>query len=99
MNINKSTSANTTVLSITGRIDTVTASDFLAELMPEIDSGKSVRVDLSGVNYISSAGLRVFLAAQKEAKKRDCNFVLIGVIDEVMDVFKITGFDKILKFE
>jgi anti-sigma B factor antagonist len=86
-------------LIVSGRIDTVTAPDLQTALLPEFVNNKNITLNLSAVNYVSSAGLRVLLAAQKEAKKQQVTFVLTGVIPEVMEVFTMTGFNDILTIE
>jgi anti-sigma B factor antagonist len=98
MNIEKKTGSGTEIV-VSGRIDTITAPDLQIALIPEFAETKEITLNLSGVNYISSAGLRILLAAEKESKKRGCKFVLTGVIPEVMDIFKITGFADILTIE
>jgi anti-sigma B factor antagonist len=87
-------------LTVLGRIDTVTAPDLTAALMPEFanDVGE-VTLNLAAVNYVSSAGLRTLLAATKEAKKRSKGFIIKNVLDEVMEVFNMTGFNDILTIE
>jgi anti-sigma B factor antagonist len=99
MEVKKNMTPAGTELVVTGRIDTVTAPDLQAVLMPEFSQMKDITLNLSAVNYISSAGLRVLLAAQKESKKQGVKFVLTGVIDEVMEVFRMTGFNDILTIE
>ena len=84
-------------MAITGRIDTSTAPDFEAEVN-KITDIKELVIDFAGVEYISSAGLRVVLKAQKLMNSLG-KMVLVNVNDDVMDVFDITGFTDILTFE
>ncbi|MDR0943122.1 MAG: STAS domain-containing protein [Ruminococcus sp.] len=87
-------------LTVLGRIDTVTAPDLTAALMPEFaGDADQVTLNLAAVNYVSSAGLRTLLAAQKESKKRMKSFIIKNVVDEVMEVFSMTGFNDILTIE
>jgi anti-sigma B factor antagonist len=85
---------------VMGRVDTVTAPDLAVILMPEFANDfDEVTLNLAAVNYVSSAGLRALLAAQKEAKKRSKGFIIKSVNDEVMEVFNMTGFTDILTIE
>jgi anti-anti-sigma factor len=99
MTITKTTTGDAAVLTLAGRLDTTTAPDLQVELIPAIAESKKIILDFSAVNYVSSAGLRVLLAGQKEAKKRSVTLKLTGVIDEVMEVFNMTGFSDILTIE
>ena len=69
-----------------------------AELKQSVGGVKELIFDFSGVEYISSAGLRVLLAAQK-VMNRQGSMKLIGVNDDVMEVFEMTGFADILTIE
>lgn len=84
-------------IAITGRIDTTTAPDFEAEINKITDVTELV-LDFEGVEYISSAGLRVVLKAQKLMNTLG-KMKLVNVSDDVLDVFDITGFTDILTIE
>lgn len=84
-------------ITINGRIDTTTAPDFEAEIN-KITNETELVIDFAGVEYISSAGLRVVLKAQKLMNSLG-NMKLINVSDDVLDVFDITGFTDILTIE
>jgi anti-anti-sigma factor len=99
MEVTKNATGARMDIKVSGRIDTVTAPDLQVALIPEFSEGRTVYLNLSAVNYVSSAGLRVLLAAQKESKKQGVKFILTGVIDEVKEVFEMTGFSDILTFE
>ncbi|MDR0904198.1 MAG: STAS domain-containing protein [Ruminococcus sp.] len=99
MNITKNSTSSGLELVVSGRIDTVTAPDLQVELIPAFAEKADVTLNLAAVNYISSAGLRVLLAAQKESKKQNKKFVVTGVIPEVQEVFDMTGFSDILTIE
>lgn len=98
MTINKETNASTLKLTLTGRLDTTTAPLLEAELKQSVKDTTELIFDFSGVEYISSAGLRVLLAAQK-VMNRQGSMKLIGVNPSVMEVFEITGFTDILTIE
>ncbi|MDR0974277.1 MAG: STAS domain-containing protein [Ruminococcus sp.] len=99
METTKNAVANGIEIVVSGRIDTVTAPDLQTALLPEFADVKEITLNLAAVNYISSAGLRVLLAAEKESKKRGGKFIITGVIPEVQDVFDMTGFSDILTIE
>jgi anti-sigma B factor antagonist len=85
-------------MKLTGRVDTTTAPE-LEAAVSEMDSKvKDLQLDMTGVEYISSAGLRVLLAAQKKMQKIG-TMKLTGVCDSVMEVFEMTGFADILVIE
>ena len=81
-----------------GRLDTVTAPTLDKTINDDIGDTKNLVLDLKGVEYISSAGLRVLLAAQKKMQKIG-SMKLTGVCEEVMEVFEMTGFADILVIE
>lgn len=86
-------------LKIEGRIDTTTAPALEDELKHSVSAAvQTLILDFAQVAYISSAGLRVLLAAQKVMRKQG-NMVVRNVNDMVMEVFEITGFSDILTIE
>lgn len=97
MTITKNAEATKLTIAITGRIDTTTAPE-LESAIDEINGVTELVLDFAGVEYISSAGLRVILKAQKKMNQ-DGKMKLINVNDDVMDVFDITGFLDILTIE
>lgn len=97
MTITKNLDGATLTLAIDGRIDTSTAPAFEAEIDAIGDIAELV-LDFGSVQYISSAGLRVVLKAQKLMNQKG-KMKLVNVNDDVMDVFDITGFLDILTIE
>ena len=87
-----------TIIEIVGRLDTITAPALDKTINEDIGDTKNLVLDVKGMEYISSAGLRVLLAAQKKMQKIG-SMKLIGVCEEVMDVFEMTGFADILVIE
>lgn len=85
-------------IALQGRLDTNTAPRLEAELKHSVTGITELEFDFSGIEYISSAGLRVLLAAQKVMNKQG-SMVLKGVRPSVMEVFEITGFVDILTIE
>ena len=83
---------------VVGRLDTITAPALEKTVSENIESIESLILDLNGLEYISSAGLRVLLGAQKKMKTKG-SMKLIGVCEEVMEVLEMTGFADILTIE
>ena len=86
------------ILSPEGRIDAVTATEFSKVVEDNIEGVKELVFDFEKLDYISSAGLRVLLTAQKNMSKVG-SMKLIHVAEVIMDVFNITGFADILTIE
>ena len=95
MNINIEKENGITLMKIEGRLDTTTAPELEKAINNEGEALKSLVLDFKGVDYISSAGLRVLLSAQKKMNVQGY-MELIGVSEAVMDVFEMTGFADIL---
>ena len=81
--------------SIQGRMDTITAPELLTRFQEAGEGIEAIRVDVSRMAYVSSAGLRVLLMMYKSLKDKD-RFELTGVSDEVREILKTTGFDQFL---
>ena len=99
MNITKTTLGDKIILALEGRLDTITSPQLQTELLNAIDEGDYVELDFQQLSYVSSAGLRVLLLGQKKAAAKKGTMVLKHVSPEIMDIFKMTGFAKILKIE
>lgn len=98
MTISVENNKEITLLKMEGRLDTLTAS-YLQKAIEELPNSVTMLVlDMKGVDYVSSAGLRVLLNAQKKMNKVG-SMKLRGVCKEVMEVFEITGFLDILSIE
>ena len=87
-----------TTIEIVGRLDTITAPALDKTINENIGYTKNLVLDVKGMEYISSAGLRVLLAAQKKMQKIG-SMKVTGVCEEVMEVFEMTGFADILVIE
>ena len=98
MTTNKLFEGERLTLTLSGRLDTNSSPALEAELKQSVGGVKELIFDFSGVEYISSAGLRILLAAQK-VMNRQGSMKLIGVNDDGMEVFEITGFSDILTIE
>ena len=98
MTIEIKKNAEETVIELEGRLDTTTAPALDKTIGNDIEGTKSLVLDFKRLEYISSAGLRVLLGAQKKMQK--CGFMkLINVCEEIMEVFEMTGFADILTIE
>ena len=86
------------VLEITGRVDTITAPTLDKTINENLANVKSLILDLKGLEYISSAGLRVLLGAQKKMSQIG-SMKIKNVCELVMEVFEMTGFADILSIE
>ncbi len=90
--------AQATTIAVAGRLDTTTAPLLDKAISEDIADTKHLILDLKGVTYISSAGLRVLLSAQKKMQKIG-SMKVRNVCEEVMDVLEMTGFADILVIE
>jgi anti-anti-sigma factor len=96
MTISKTQENGKIILQLEGRLDTTTAPELQTVLIPAFDDAKEINVKFDSVAYVSSAGLRVILMGQKEAKKKNASMIISGVSDEIMEVFEMTGFAAML---
>ena len=97
MTINRKEQGSEVEIALSGRLDTTTAPQLEAELK-SIEGVTALTLDFAGLDYLSSAGLRVLLAAQK-AMGRQGGLVIRNVNETIMEVFEITGFSDILTIE
>ena len=98
MTIEIKKNAAETIIEIVGRLDTITAPALDKTINEDIGDTKNLVLDVKGMEYISSAGLRVLLGAQKKMQKIG-SMKVVNVCEEVMDVFEMTGFADILVIE
>ena len=98
MTIEIKRNAETTVIELVGRLDTTTAPALDKTINEDIGDTKNLVLNLANLEYISSAGLRVLLSAQKKMQKIG-SMKVTNVREEVMEVFEMTGFADILVIE
>jgi anti-sigma B factor antagonist len=98
MNITKNQNGSELTILPEGRLDTVTAPELEAELKASLDGVTSLTLDLEKLEYISSAGLRVLLSAQKVMNKQG-EMKVVNVNETIMEIFEVTGFSDILNVE
>ena len=96
MKINFNVDNETLNVALDGRLDTVTAPELESFLAGKYDAIRALTIQCEKLTYVSSAGLRVLLAAQKKMKGA---MKLTGVCELVMEVFEMTGFADILTIE
>jgi len=97
MDIKKRTENGALILALEGKLDTTTAPALEEELAAELSGVKKLVFDLEGLEYISSAGLRLLMSAQK--KLGTGNMIVRHVQELVMEVLEVTGFTDILTIE
>lgn len=98
MTINVVRNDSNTVINVGGRLDTTTAPALEKAINDEGSSLTNLVINFDALDYISSAGLRVLLAAQKKMNVQG-SMKLVGVNETVMDIFEMTGFADILVIE
>ena len=100
MDIIETKHGNYSLFKLKGRLDSNTSMGFEQKLFQSIDSGaRRLIIDFEGLDYISSAGLRVILKATKNLKTAEGKLVLCAMQDYVKEVFEISGFDSFLPIE
>lgn len=95
MKINKFANGSKLTIALEGRLDTSTAPDLEKEIKSCLNGVTDLTFDFSQLEYISSAGLRVLLAAQKMMNKQG-NMTITGSSEDILEIFEVTGFSDIL---
>ncbi len=95
MTIAKTQNGTALTLALEGRLDTITAPELEAEIKASLDGVTSLTLDLEKLEYISSAGLRVLLSAQKVMNKQG-DMKVTNVNETIREIFEVTGFSDIL---
>ena len=98
LSISKETNGNNLTIVLSGRLDTTTAPELESELKGSLDGITTLIMDCKELEYISSAGLRVFLSAQKTMNKQG-GMIVRNASDAVKEIFEVTGFSDILTIE
>lgn len=98
MNLKKELEEKKLTIELEGRVDTTTAPELDAAIKEDIENIEELVIDMAKLEYISSAGLRVLLSAQKELNNKG-TMIVTKVDPSVMEVFEITGFDKVLNIQ
>lgn len=96
MEIISNTQGKWKIVSITGRFDAQTSKEIDKQLMASINLGdRFIALDLTDMQYISSAGLRILLSIRKALKGLKGNFVLVNPNENIMEVLELSGFSRI----
>lgn len=98
MEITKSIQDQSATLGLVGRLDTITAPRLEEELKEILSNVTELVLDFEKLDYISSAGLRVLLSAQKTMMKQG-TLKIVHVNDTILEIFEVTGFSEILDVE
>ena len=98
MTIEKKKNGNELTVALTGRLDTTTAPQLEAELKESLSGVEKLVLDFAALEYLSSAGLRVLLAAQKTMNKQG-EMIVKNVNETIAEIFEVTGFSDILTIE
>lgn len=98
LNIRRNAENGKALFALEGRLDTVTAPDLEQALKDTLEGVTELTLDMEKLEYISSAGLRVLLAAQKKMNKQG-KMKLIRVGETIREIFEVTGFNEILTVE
>ena len=103
MNITKLSKGDSLLISVSGRLDTITHQDFEkdmdAVLSGEMNGVASMTLDFTALEYISSAGLRSLLKLQKDLNSRNVALIISNPNELVTDVLSITGIDQLIKVD
>ena len=97
MEITMEKSGDAVVVSLAGRLDSATSPEAERRLVDALDSGSRVVYDLEHVEYVSSAGLRVFLVMAKKLRARGGAMAVCSLVGNVYEVFEISGFTSLLR--
>ncbi|MBO5564887.1 MAG: STAS domain-containing protein [Lachnospiraceae bacterium] len=98
LNITKNLDAGALNVALEGRLDTTTAPELEESLKESFEGVQDLTIDLEKLEYISSAGLRVLLFAQKTMNKQG-TMKVVKASDTIMEIFEVTGFSDILTIE
>ena len=99
MEVNNKRVDDVLTINVEGRLDSTTAPALEDSMRTIMDGAKEIIFDFTKLEYISSAGLRILLATQKIMNKTDGRLKVVGINDEVKEIFEATGFNEILTVE
>lgn len=99
MEMTKNYDGSELTVSVKGRIDTITSHELEKEISGELGNFDSLIIDCSDLEYISSAGLRVLIVTQKNLKPDNIPFVIKNTNNAIREIFRMSGFDKLLKIK
>ena len=99
MNISRCSDTNQVKFELTGRLDTMSSLMLQNSIMTEYENASHVVLDLKQIAYISSMGLRALLSGEKVARAKGLKQTLVNVSENVMEVLRVTGLNKVLTVE
>ena len=99
MSISKTQDGTSLTIALEGRLDTITAPELEQEIKASYKDLSELTLDFAGLEYISSAGLRVLLEAHMNMALKEGKMKLTNVNETIMEIFEITGFSDILMIE
>jgi anti-sigma B factor antagonist len=99
MEIKRTNNDGIEVIAITGSLDSITSPKLKAVLLDTLQSAEHVELDCALLEYLSSAGLRILLQAQKIAQSSKKTMILKNVLPQVMDVFNVTGLNNVFNIK
>jgi anti-sigma B factor antagonist len=92
MEINVKSSGQATVVVVVGDIDSNSAPQAQEQILPLVQPAAKIILDMSGVEYMSSAGLRMLLSMYRQVSRQNGGIVLVGLAEEIKDTMSVTGF-------
>lgn len=92
MEINVKSSGQVTVVEVAGDIDSNTAPQAQERILPLVQPAAKILLDMRGVEYMSSAGLRMLLSMYRQVSRQSGNIVLVGLAEDIKDTMSVTGF-------
>jgi anti-sigma B factor antagonist len=92
MEINVKSSGQVTLVEMAGDIDSNTAPQAQERILPLVQPAAKILLEMSGVDYMSSAGLRMLLSMYRQVSRQNGSIVLVGLAEEIKDTMSVTGF-------
>jgi anti-sigma B factor antagonist len=92
MEITVKSSGQVMVVEMAGDIDSNTTPQAQEQILPLVQPGAKILLDMSGVEYMSSAGLRMLLSTYRQVSRQNGGIVLVGLAEEIKDTMSVTGF-------
>ncbi|MBR6390715.1 MAG: STAS domain-containing protein [Lachnospiraceae bacterium] len=99
MNVEEIKGEGMVQLNVSGKIDAIAATEFQNAILKGFQKSGNVILNMEGVQYVSSAGLRGLMIGQKTAASKGGRFTVINVTDPVKDILRVTGLDKALAIQ
>lgn len=99
MNLTTTNSDNALIVKLQGNLDTLAAEEIMDQVKDILDSDTPITIDCTDLEYISSSGLRVLLMIRKAQKAKGNNVTMLSVNTSIMEVLRITHFDKMFEIK